>query len=85
LFDEVNEDIQPFKPTFMTVDVIEEIDTHCLDYEEAMAITKQKIFDLAEQMASHQYKYKKAILAVLCTIDHFIIEKPKMEDSRDSN
>ena len=32
----------------MCVDVIEEIDTHCLDYEEAMAITKQKIFDLAE-------------------------------------
>ena len=72
----------------MSVDIIEEIDTHCLDNEEAIAITKQKIFDLAEQLSQnkHAYKYKKAILAVLCENDHFFIEKPnKLEESRDSN
>ena len=53
MFDEVNEDIQPFKPKFMAVDLIEEIDTHCLDNEEAIAITKQKIFDLAEQLSQN--------------------------------
>lgn len=31
LFDEVNEQITPFKPNFGSVDIIEEIDMNCLD------------------------------------------------------
>ena len=35
LFDEVNEQITPFKPTFGPIDIVEEIDMNCLDQEEA--------------------------------------------------
>jgi len=40
LYDEVNEDITPFKPSNIPVDIVEEIDLHCLDIDEAKAITK---------------------------------------------
>ena len=42
LYDEVNENITPYKPSNIRVDIVEEIDLHCLDLDEAKAITKQK-------------------------------------------
>lgn len=45
-----------------------EIDLHCLDIEEAIAITKQRIVDLAETLDQHQH----AVLALLCAKDHFV-------------
>lgn len=50
IFDDVNKELgankrlQDFWPFF------EEIDLHCLDIEEAQAITKQKIFECAENL-----------------------------------
>jgi hypothetical protein len=40
LYDEVNENISPYKPSNIQVDIVEEIDLHCLDIDEAKAITK---------------------------------------------
>lgn len=40
LYDEVNENITPYKPSNIPVDIVEEIDLHCLDIDEAKAITK---------------------------------------------
>lgn len=73
LFDEVNEQITPFKPQFGQIDIIEEIDMNSLDHEEAQAITKQKIYDLAEQTSSNpRFQNKIAVLAILCAHDHFV-------------
>ena len=44
-----------------------------LDHEEAQAITKQKIYDLAEQTSSNpRFQNKIAVLAILCAHDHFV-------------
>jgi len=50
---------------------VHEIDLNCLDIEEAIAITKQRIYDLAEDLAQKQPS-ETAVLAVLCAKDHYI-------------
>lgn len=84
IFDEVNED----------VDSDQEIDLHGLDVEEAQAITKQKICDIA-QMASDEHqkglqnnvnhlkapKKKNYVLAILCGEEHFTEEAQPYQPS----
>ena len=49
-----------------------------LDHEEAQAITKQKIYDLAEQTSSNpRFQNKVAVLAILCAHDHFVNGTPE--------
>lgn len=75
LYDEVNDNITPYKPSNISIDIVEEIDLHCLDIDEAKAITKQKIFDLAEQTNENpRFTYKCSVLAILVSSEQFILE-----------
>ena len=60
-------------------DQLKHIDLGCLDYEDAMAITKQKIYDLARHIAVRNPKNARNhvcynfILNIKCADDHMIL------------
>lgn len=62
---------------------VQEIDLNCLDAEEAQAIGKQKIFDIAQVV--HQSKDFKHdyVLAILCAADHIFYDQTEDSDYAD--
>ena len=73
IFDEINADLGQ-NQTIQLKNIwgkVDEFDLHCLDIEEAIAITKQKICDLAEELSSKSPE-ETSILALLCAKDHFV-------------
>ena len=58
-----------------------EINLNCLDIDEAQAIAKQKIYDVAQiaQMESQKNRYEEAkqyVLIILCSSDHITFRSP---------
>ena len=46
------------------------IDLNCLELEDAVAITKQKIYDLA-QIAQKEFPKRNHVLNILCAENHY--------------
>lgn len=69
IFDDINERNETFK----------HIDLSCLDFDDALAITKQKIYDLAKFVAIRNPKTSATqlnnnyVLNIKCAEDHMLI------------